>query len=245
MRRLECECLQRQLHASFRLGHSFSTVRFSVAFRFQIALLAEGRLVNLGAAEGHPASVMDMSFANQALCAEYVARNHGSLTPQVYDVPTEIDEEIAALKLRSMGFVANYLMPLGLWQYWAMFSPDPVHDTVKLEGVVLDAKGLLHNFAFPTEEERSRLDAALHYRHSKFMSNFSHRLEFKAHREFAPRHVVRQLNLPDDAFPLTVQLVYRIRPSPPPGGPMPDPMTPITTSVLDTYQFPSMKEVQP
>lgn len=152
---------------------------------------------------------------------------------------------ICPLKLQTMKYTACYLMPLGQWQYWAMFSPDPVHDTVKLEGVVLDAKGLLHTFAFPREEERSVLDAALHYRHSKFMSNFSHKIEFKAHREFAARHVVRQLNLPDDAFPLTVQLVYKIRPTPPPGGPMPDPMTPTTTAVLDTYQFPSMKEVQP
>jgi hypothetical protein len=144
------------------------------------------------------------------------------------------------LKLRTMGVSACYLMPLGQWQYWAMFSPDPVHDTVKLEGLALDAKGLLHNFAFPTEEERSILNAALHYRHSKYMSNFSHKIEFKAHREFAARHVVRQLDLPDDAFPLTVQLVYRIRPSPPPGGPIPDPMAPITTVVLDTYQFASM-----
>ena len=52
---------------------------------------------------------MDMSFANQALCAEYVAKNHASLTPQVYDVPKEIDEEIAALKLRSMGVSIDVL----------------------------------------------------------------------------------------------------------------------------------------
>ena len=66
-------------------------------------VLAQGRLVNLAAAEGHPAAVMDMSFANQALCAEYVAKHHAELKPEVYDVPEEIDREIAALKLRSMG----------------------------------------------------------------------------------------------------------------------------------------------
>ncbi|MGA8016319.1 MAG: adenosylhomocysteinase [Candidatus Dormiibacterota bacterium] len=66
-------------------------------------VLAQGRLVNLAAAEGHPAAVMDMSFANQALCAEYVARHHQELEPRVYDVPVEIDREVAALKLRSMG----------------------------------------------------------------------------------------------------------------------------------------------
>ncbi len=68
-----------------------------------IVVLAEGRLVNLGAAEGHPASVMDMSFANQALCAEYIIQNHTSLAKAVHDVPKVIDDEIARLKLAAMG----------------------------------------------------------------------------------------------------------------------------------------------
>jgi adenosylhomocysteinase len=68
----------------------------------RIYLLAEGRLVNLAAAEGHPASVMDMSFANQALSAEYLVKRHGELSPEVYAVPLEIDEEIGRLKLLSM-----------------------------------------------------------------------------------------------------------------------------------------------
>jgi adenosylhomocysteinase len=66
-------------------------------------LLAEGRLVNLGAAEGHPAAVMDMSFANQALSAEYVAAHHAELGPTVYVVPEAIDREVARLKLAAMG----------------------------------------------------------------------------------------------------------------------------------------------
>ncbi|WP_457623217.1 adenosylhomocysteinase [Persephonella sp.] len=68
-----------------------------------IYLLAEGRLVNLAAAEGHPASVMDMSFANQALSAEYIYKNHNSLKPKVYKVPDELDFEVAKLKLKAMG----------------------------------------------------------------------------------------------------------------------------------------------
>jgi adenosylhomocysteinase len=68
-----------------------------------VYLLGEGRLVNLSAAEGHPAAVMDMSFANQALAAEWVVQNRGSLEPRVYPVPTEIDKEVARLKLRAMG----------------------------------------------------------------------------------------------------------------------------------------------
>jgi adenosylhomocysteinase len=66
-------------------------------------LLGEGRLINLAAAEGHPASVMDMSFANQALCLEYIAKNQGRLEARVYPVPEEIDKRVAELKLSSMG----------------------------------------------------------------------------------------------------------------------------------------------
>ena len=69
----------------------------------RIYLLGEGRLINLAAAEGHPASVMDMSFANQALCAEYIARKGRKLEKKVHRVPLEIDREIARLKLESMG----------------------------------------------------------------------------------------------------------------------------------------------
>jgi adenosylhomocysteinase len=66
-------------------------------------LLGEGRLINLAAAEGHPASVMDMSFANQALSLEYMVKTRGTLKPRVYPVPEDIDKEIARLKLKSMG----------------------------------------------------------------------------------------------------------------------------------------------
>ncbi|HEY8238990.1 MAG TPA: adenosylhomocysteinase [Candidatus Limnocylindrales bacterium] len=69
----------------------------------RLHLIAEGRLVNLGAAEGHPAAVMDMSFANQALAAEYVARHHAELDNRVYGVPPAIDAEVARLKLLAFG----------------------------------------------------------------------------------------------------------------------------------------------
>lgn len=75
----------------------------------RIYLLGEGRLINLAAAEGHPAQVMDMSFANQALSAEYTAKNYRKLKNQVYKVPKDIDEKIAALKLESMGIKIDKL----------------------------------------------------------------------------------------------------------------------------------------
>jgi len=84
----------------------------------RICLIAEGRLVNLATAEGHPASVMDMSFANQALSAEYLIKN---AKPQVYVVPEDLDKEIAKLKLESMGHKLDKLTPeqehyLASWQ---------------------------------------------------------------------------------------------------------------------------------
>ncbi|HHN93299.1 MAG TPA: adenosylhomocysteinase [Anaerolineae bacterium] len=76
-----------------------------------IYLLAEGRLVNLSAAEGHPSAVMDMSFANQALCAEYMLHHADELKRTVYAVPEDIDQEIARLKLRAMGIEIDTLTP--------------------------------------------------------------------------------------------------------------------------------------
>ncbi len=75
----------------------------------RLYLLGEGRLINLAAAEGHPASVMDMSFANQALCLEYMVKNRGNLELKVYPVPQEIDKLVASLKLASMGIKIDTL----------------------------------------------------------------------------------------------------------------------------------------
>ncbi len=76
-----------------------------------VMVLGEGRLINLAAAEGHPASVMDMSFANQAMAAEYLVLHGSELEDKVYAVPEEIDKEIAALKLRAMGITIDTLSP--------------------------------------------------------------------------------------------------------------------------------------
>ncbi|TMG28468.1 MAG: adenosylhomocysteinase [Chloroflexi bacterium] len=80
-----------------------SVQEYRLADGRRLHVLGEGRLINLAAAEGHPAAVMDMSFANQALCAEFIAKNAGKLERRVYDVPDEIDSEVARLKLSSMG----------------------------------------------------------------------------------------------------------------------------------------------
>src|SRR5947208_2478344 len=87
----------------------------------RVIVLGEGRLINLAAAEGHPASVMDMSFANQALSVEYLVKNKGKLEPGVHLLPAEVDQEIASLKLRSLGIsidrlTAEQLEYLSSWE---------------------------------------------------------------------------------------------------------------------------------
>lgn len=84
---------------------------FTLADGRTIVLLAEGRLINLSGAEGHPASVMDMSFANQALCAEYMIEKAQDLTPECYDVPEDIDAAIARVKLATLGVEIDELTP--------------------------------------------------------------------------------------------------------------------------------------
>jgi adenosylhomocysteinase len=88
-----------------------SVEEFTLADGRRLHLLGEGRLVNLAAAEGHPAAVMDMSFANQALSVEWLVKNHASLEKRVYPVPPEIDKEVARMKLRAMDVEIDTLTP--------------------------------------------------------------------------------------------------------------------------------------
>jgi len=96
------------------------TREYAMADGRRIYLLADGRLVNLGAAEGHPALVMDMSFANQALGLEWLRGHLEELTPQVYGIPEEIDREVARLKLETMGIHVEPMTPeqLAYSQSW-------------------------------------------------------------------------------------------------------------------------------
>lgn len=94
---------------------------YSLTGNRKVYLLGEGRLINLASAEGHPSQVMDMSFANQALCAEYMAKTYKTLEKQVYDVPKPIDTEISRLKLKALGVKIDVLSPeqeryLASWQ---------------------------------------------------------------------------------------------------------------------------------
>ncbi|MGB5595784.1 MAG: adenosylhomocysteinase [Crocosphaera sp.] len=87
------------------------TQKYSLPSGKSIVVLGEGRLINLAAAEGHPSAVMDMSFANQALACEYLVQNKGKLDPGIYNIPKELDQEIASLKLKAMGITIDTLTP--------------------------------------------------------------------------------------------------------------------------------------
>jgi len=116
---LDLVALRKLARSRKRIRHELD--QYTLKNGRRIHLLAEGRLVNLASAEGHPAAVMDMSFANQALCAEHVARHHRKLEKKVYGVPKQIDEHVATLKLKSMGVKIDKLTPeqqryLAAWQ---------------------------------------------------------------------------------------------------------------------------------
>jgi adenosylhomocysteinase len=106
---IDLESLAEMSEAKRQIREDVEEYRLSSGKRINV--LGEGRLVNLAAAEGHPSSVMDMSFANQALAAEYVKKNGSTLEKKVYGVPEDIDSEIGRLKLAAMGVEIDILLP--------------------------------------------------------------------------------------------------------------------------------------
>jgi adenosylhomocysteinase len=106
---IDLECLGKM--ATSRRPMREFVEEFTLRGGRKVFVLGEGRLINLAAAEGHPASVMDMSFANQALSAEYMVKNHAKLEKRVYSVPEELDKKVAQMKLESMGIKIDRLTP--------------------------------------------------------------------------------------------------------------------------------------
>jgi len=106
---IDLECLARV--ATLRRPVREFVEQFSLPGGKKLFVLADGRLVNLSAAEGHPASVMDMSFANQALSVEYMVQNHARLEKRVYPVPEELDKKVAQMKLEALGIAIDRLTP--------------------------------------------------------------------------------------------------------------------------------------
>jgi hypothetical protein len=149
-----------------------------------------------------------------------------------------------ALKASVQGPYRYYVLPLGLWQWWAIFAPDPVRNTMVLSAEVVDARGMRHTYEFPRLAELPWWQKVGRYRQPKFTSNLLGD-EHKRQREFTARHAVRQLGLGAESFPVWVSLFVDIKDSPPPGTGHSDPMAPTRVEVVERYSFASLKEVRP
>jgi hypothetical protein len=134
------------------------------------------------------------------------------------------------------------MLPLGFWQYWGMFAPDPVRDTWTLEAEVFDSRGLRHVVEYPKSGGYSWWAGLPRFRNSKYVVNLAVP-DFDLQRDISSRHAVRTLGLPASAFPVDVHLEYQVLSSPPPGGPPPDPMTPKRPLLLGTYHYADLSEV--
>jgi hypothetical protein len=149
------------------------------------------------------------------------------------------------LRARCIGVVQYYMVPMGFWQYWGMFAPDPQRDSMTLEAEVIDARGIRSTFAFPKMADYPTQVAKLaRFRYPKYAANLL-MPDTQVDRKLSARHALRRLDLPDDAYPLTVSLVYHVRVAPPPGGPPADPMTPPQPFVACTLPFASSSEARP
>jgi hypothetical protein len=138
-----------------------------------------------------------------------------------------------------------YMLPLGLWQSWAMFAPDPIRDTIVLDAEVIDTHGVRYGFAFPRLAEYTWWQGIPRFRYSKYVANLVAD-EFALPRQFAAHHVLRQLKLPESVYPVSVHLVYQLRPAPPLGASAEaDPMTPTKPFVVGTVRVDSSREVNP
>jgi hypothetical protein len=139
---------------------------------------------------------------------------------------------------------AHYILPTGLWQSWCMFAPDPPRAKFTLEAVIIDKNGVARIYPFPYSGEMSPLEKVPLYRHAKYASNVGVK-ESKAQREFAARHALRSLDIPDDAYPVDLQLYYKVRPTPPPGTPSEERTLHTENSLVETYRFPNRQEALP
>jgi len=148
------------------------------------------------------------------------------------------------LKTRIQPALCYYLMPTGLWQWWAIFAPVPIQNTLMLNAEVIDSKGMRHIYQFPRLGDMPWWQRVARYRQPKFTANMCS-TEYARHREFSSKYAVRQLNLGAEAFPMSVSLYYHIRDTPPPGTGAADPLIAPRIEMLDRFQFASLKEVRP
>lgn len=149
-----------------------------------------------------------------------------------------------AIKSQFQSSYRYYVLPLGLWQWWAIFAPDPIRNTTNLNAEIIDAKGMRQVYEFTRLGDLTWWQKIPRYRNCKFTANMSVE-EYTEHRKFTARHVVRHLGMGAEAFPLWVSLYYEIKNSPPPGTGVTDPMVASRVQVVDRFEFGSLKEVRP
>jgi hypothetical protein len=148
-----------------------------------------------------------------------------------------------AIRLKCLDLAIRYVYPLGLWQNWSMFAPNPMQHTIMLEALAVDNKGILHNFAFPKMADFTMAQDLPRVRHSKFAAYIASD-EFDDLREIAARHVARRLEIPPEGYPVEVELRFTVRDTPPPGT-VPDPMAPTRSVAIKSFQFDRWEVVHP
>jgi hypothetical protein len=152
---------------------------------------------------------------------------------------------ISPIRNRCTPTLRYYMLPLGMWQAWSMFAPDPIQNTVMLEAEVIDVRGVRYNFAFPRMADYSWWQGIPRFRYSKYSANLACD-EMAMPREFAAHHVLRRLKVPADVYPVSVHLLYKVKPTPPPGTTeVGEPAVATKPYVVGTVRVDSPREVNP
>jgi len=142
-------------------------------------------------------------------------------------------------------FYRYYVLPTGMWQWWAIFAPDPVRNTCTLDAEVVDAKGMRHIFEFTRIAELPWWQKITRYRQPKFVNNMANP-EYAMSRPFTARYALRQTELKPDAYPLFVSLYFNVKDTPEPGAKaVADPMAPPRIQMIERFEFASLEEVKP
>jgi hypothetical protein len=148
------------------------------------------------------------------------------------------------IKDRVQDFYRYYVLPTGMWQWWAIFAPEPVRDTFVLDAEIIDAKGMRHIHEFPRLADLPWWQKIPRYRQPKFAGNMAVP-EYLSSRKFVAEYAARQADLEPDAFPVWVSLYYKVKDTPPPGEKaVSDPMAPPRIQMLERFEFASLAEVK-
>jgi hypothetical protein len=146
------------------------------------------------------------------------------------------------IRARTLTLARLYMYPLGLWQNWSMFAPDPIRHTITLEAAVIDSKGMVYTFPYPKMADFSFWQRVPRWRHGKFIAYIGSD-EFLENRIVAARHALRKLDIPAENYPVELELSYQVKETPPPGQ-APDPVSPLKSHKIQTFQFNARQEVQ-